>query len=377
MRYLRNREEKKQKEKSKKQDHTNERKTNSNNNNNNTDDMNDSNNLDKTYGKRLKNKPHQQDNWHEEKTGCEKAFPDQHGKPAMMIFRCGPHSVCVGRHVMTAGESVNDMFSFLSVFYKKMPNVMIADFCCNLMSYAMNRAPGLWERVMAAIDTIHGETHVACSTAFCIKVKKKILPEWARLEDEGVEQKHVELNRFRVMSPLMSLEFFMLLTEVMLAISNRRILRQYAPNGISRKSKYKLDRNNPRSWADQYDLYNDVDYANVELQNNSNVNNNSNNNNINSENKNNENENENKSQSERKWDRQNESKNDNENENNEKENKEDAVDHNALYQRLFGSDDYDEQEDLSQEEQERPLQGPDLDDLVDGLYEWNINLEHS
>ena len=194
----------------------------------------------------------------DEPTACNKKFEEQNGRPSMMIFRCAAHSVCVGRHVITKSESVRDLFAFLVVFYVVMPFIIIADYMCNMLAFAFNRAPALFEYVKAAIDSIHGEGHIGCSNALNIKIKKQLEGRWRRLQDEGVEQRHVILNRFRLMGVWMRMDSFMLITAVMIAIDNRQILRKLHPKGVERNTGQVLDRNKPASWADEYNKYNDV-----------------------------------------------------------------------------------------------------------------------
>ena len=273
--YQENKKKKKKNSKSKSKSKTKTKTITKNNSNDNSNSNNDGNNYnDAPFGARLHNKYYSDDpglttdtsddNWEElidgveEKTSCDKKFAEQNGRPAMMIFRCAAHSICIGRHVITKSESVRDMFAFLVLFYLIMPVILIADYMCNMIAFSFNRAPGLFEKVLAAIDVIHGETHVGCSNALSMKIKKQWIPQWRRLQDEGVEQRHTILNRFRLMGVWMRMDSFMLVTAVMVEIDNRRILQKYSPKGIHRTASVILDRSNPRSWADQYNEFNTV-----------------------------------------------------------------------------------------------------------------------
>ena len=167
----------------------------------------------------------------EEKRDCNKNFAKQHGKPGLMVFRC-PHSVKTGSHLIAKSESVNDIFAYLFVFYPTMPDIMIADYMCICFPYCVRRAPALCEDMIAIIDSLHGRGHVACSDVFNIEAYRNVVPSLRNVRDEGCEQRNATINKIRSMGYWSSKESFLLEFELLSAMDNRRILRDFEPQGI-------------------------------------------------------------------------------------------------------------------------------------------------
>ena len=251
-------------------DSNNDNDDNNNNNNENENDgdddesddsMGDMNEENVLYGRQINNRRFDK-KIIEELTQCNKRFIDQNDRPAMMVFRCIEHGTCVGRHMMPKKESPLDIFAFLYVFYDKFPDLLTADHICHGHPQMMARAPHLAREVVCASDGPHDNCHTYCSMVYCIKYHKAFVPDYYRIQDVSLEQRHIILNKLRHMGVWASGEMFMVLSAFLLELDNRRIhIQLVGHDGVHRRTSYDIDPNHLQSWADDYDRFNTVEFA--------------------------------------------------------------------------------------------------------------------
>ena len=168
-----------------------------------------------------------------EEKSCRKHFQELNGRPIQFIARCALHGIKVGSYMITKAESVNDVFSFLYVFYQEPPDIVVADWMCRCHYYSWIRAPWFWKLIQVAVDSLHILSHM-CSEAYNIQLRKVLSELWRFLMDQACEQRNSMLNKLRIMGVYMRKETFLLHTELLSAMDNRRILQRFFPNGIER-----------------------------------------------------------------------------------------------------------------------------------------------
>lgn len=101
------------------------------------------------------------------------------------ILRCLKHGIGLGFHV-GLNESPNDAFSAIFERFKEPPKVMVSDWECNVAIYCWNREPEYYEKVVHAVDEMHGAGHTRCSGAFQAKYFKESHMNYATINDSGI-----------------------------------------------------------------------------------------------------------------------------------------------------------------------------------------------
>ena len=154
----------------------------------------------------------------------------------MWILRCLHHSIAIGMHVCVGRESVNDPIFTIYERFQKSPEVMCGDYNCKVMSGAMKKFYNFYNETIFVSDEMHHNSHTSCGDSFNVKHHKTPYnSSLMYINDSGVEQRNVIVNKIKKQLLYSNLTSFMMMIKLILIMDNRMIKRkiQNLPSLIS------------------------------------------------------------------------------------------------------------------------------------------------